>query len=71
MEDEWGIFDDVNRPIMTTTIKSKHGHKVSTLRDILRGVSTSADDNTAIGNLLKEYDRYVCYLSPSQQRMGG
>lgn len=59
MEDEWGIFDDVNAPVLSSKSvgKGMTGGKVSNLRDILRGAATTADDNTVIGNLLKDYDR--------------
>ncbi|XP_071820996.1 major yolk protein-like [Apostichopus japonicus] len=58
MEDEWGIFDDVNAPVLSSKSvgKGMTGGKVSNLRDILRGAATTADDNTVIGNLLKDYD---------------
>lgn len=61
MEDEWGIFDDVDATILSpkSVGKSMTGGKISNLHDLLRGVSTTADDNTVVGNLLKDYDRLV------------
>ncbi|XP_071820987.1 major yolk protein-like [Apostichopus japonicus] len=58
MQDEWGIFENVNNPVMTPNkpVKSMTGGKVTNVRRFFDEHVKETDPNTIIGNLLMDYD---------------
>ncbi|PIK46227.1 major yolk protein 1 [Apostichopus japonicus] len=58
MQDEWGIFENVNNPVMTPNkpVKSMTGSKVTNGRRFFDEHVKETDPNSIIGNLLMDYD---------------